>query len=102
MIEGGEILVDRVRKEITRGIDELTEKLRLFERGEWCADREPILKAYAAGLADAEQQRQAQQTMRFEDPKIDQDDHHANRQPIADDGESPCITGIACEDQTAD
>ena len=49
------------RKEITRGVDELTEKLRLLERGEWCADREPVLKAYAAGLADAEQQRQARQ-----------------------------------------
>jgi len=49
------------RREITRGVDELTEKLRLLERGEWCADREPVLKAYAAGLADAEQQRQARQ-----------------------------------------
>jgi RNA polymerase sigma factor (sigma-70 family) len=49
------------RKEITRGVDQLTEKLRLLERGEWCADREPVLKAYAAGLADAEQQRQARQ-----------------------------------------
>jgi RNA polymerase sigma factor (sigma-70 family) len=49
------------RKEITRGVDELTEKLRLLERGEWCADREPVLKAYAAGLADAEQQRQARE-----------------------------------------
>jgi RNA polymerase sigma factor (sigma-70 family) len=48
------------RKEITRGVDELTEKLRLVESGEWCADREPVLKAYASGLADAEQQRQAQ------------------------------------------
>ena len=49
------------RKEITRGVDELTEKLGLLERGEWCADREPVLKAYAAGLADADQQRQARQ-----------------------------------------
>src|SRR5215211_2319652 len=49
------------RKEITRGVDELTEKLSLAERGEWCSDREPVLKAYASGLADAEQQRQAQQ-----------------------------------------
>src|SRR6266542_1775689 len=49
------------RKEITRGVDELTEKLRLLERGEWCADREPVLKAYASGLADSEQRRQAQQ-----------------------------------------
>jgi RNA polymerase sigma factor (sigma-70 family) len=49
------------RKEITRGVDELTEKLRVLERGEWCAEREPVLKAYAAGLADAEQERQARQ-----------------------------------------
>ncbi len=49
------------RKEITRGVDELTAKLRMVERGEWCADREPVLKAYAAGLADSEQQRQARQ-----------------------------------------
>jgi RNA polymerase sigma factor (sigma-70 family) len=49
------------RKEITRGVDELTGKLRQLERGEWCADREPVLKAYAAGLADADQQRQARQ-----------------------------------------
>jgi RNA polymerase sigma factor (sigma-70 family) len=49
------------RKEITRGVDELTEKLSLLERGEWCADRAPVLKAYAAGLADAEQRRQARQ-----------------------------------------
>jgi RNA polymerase sigma factor (sigma-70 family) len=49
------------RKEITRGVDELAAKLRLLERGQWCADREPVLKAYAAGLADVEQQRQARQ-----------------------------------------
>lgn len=47
------------RKEITRGIDELIEKMRAFERGDWCADREQVLKAYAAGLADADEQRQA-------------------------------------------
>lgn len=49
------------RKEITRGVDELTAKLRRVESGEWCADREPLLKAYASGLADEEQRRQAQQ-----------------------------------------
>lgn len=49
------------RKEITRGIDELAAKLRLVESGEWCSDREPLLKAYAAGIADEEQRRQAQQ-----------------------------------------
>jgi RNA polymerase sigma factor (sigma-70 family) len=48
------------RKEITRGIEELTEKMRTLERGEWCAEREPTLRAYAAGLADADQSRQAQ------------------------------------------
>jgi RNA polymerase sigma factor (sigma-70 family) len=47
------------RKEITRGVDELTEKMRAFERGEWCADREHVLKAYVAGLADEDQSRQA-------------------------------------------
>jgi RNA polymerase sigma factor (sigma-70 family) len=48
------------RKEITRGVDELTAKIRTLESGGWCADREPVLKAFAAGLADAEQTRQAQ------------------------------------------
>lgn len=47
------------RKEVTRGVDELTEKMRAFERGDWCADREPILKAYASGLANVDQARQA-------------------------------------------
>jgi RNA polymerase sigma factor (sigma-70 family) len=48
------------RKEVTRGVDELTEKIRSFERGDWCTEREPVLKAYAAGLADPNQERQAQ------------------------------------------
>ena len=47
------------RKEITRGVDELTERMRAVERGSWCSDREPVLKAYAAGLADVDQARQA-------------------------------------------
>jgi hypothetical protein len=47
------------RKEISRGVDELTEKMRAVERGEWCADREPVLKAYVSGLASADQERQA-------------------------------------------
>ena len=46
------------RKEITRGIDELTEKLKLVERGDWCADREPLLKAFVAGMASDEERRQ--------------------------------------------
>lgn len=48
------------RKEITRGIDELTERIRTLEAGGWCDDREPVLKAFAAGIADGEQVRQAQ------------------------------------------
>ena len=48
------------RKEITRGLDQLAERIRTLEKGEWCADREPILKAFAAGIADADQQRQAE------------------------------------------
>ena len=48
------------RKEITRGVDDLTERMRRFEAGKWCADREPVLKAYAAGLASVDQERQAQ------------------------------------------
>jgi RNA polymerase sigma factor (sigma-70 family) len=51
------------RKEITRGIDELTECMRKLERGDWCSDREAVLKAYASGLADAEQRRQAKAHM---------------------------------------
>jgi len=33
--------------------------MRAVERGSWCADREPVLKAFAAGVADLEQERQA-------------------------------------------
>jgi RNA polymerase sigma factor (sigma-70 family) len=48
------------RKEITRGIDEISSKLRLVEQGRWCDGREPVLKAYVAGVADEEQRRQAE------------------------------------------
>ena len=47
------------RKEVTRGVDELTEKMRAVESGEWCADREPVLKAFVAGLAGEDETRQA-------------------------------------------
>ncbi len=49
------------RKEITRGVDEVATKLRLVEEGRWCGDREQVLNAYAAGIADEEQRRQAEQ-----------------------------------------
>ena len=48
------------RKEITRGLDQLADQLRALEKGEWCADREPVLKAFAAGIADVEERRQAE------------------------------------------
>ena len=48
------------RKEITRGVDEVTAKIRLVEEGRWCAEREPLLKTYAAGLANDEQVLQAE------------------------------------------
>jgi len=46
--------------------------------------------------------RQAQHRMRTDHSEIEQDDNRANRQPIADDGEGPRITGITCENQAAD
>jgi RNA polymerase sigma factor (sigma-70 family) len=49
------------RKEVTRGVDEVSAKLRLVEEGRWCDNREPVLKAYAAGIADVDQRRQAEQ-----------------------------------------
>jgi RNA polymerase sigma-70 factor (ECF subfamily) len=48
------------RKEITRGVDELTSKLKLVEAGRWCEERESLLKSYAAGLANEEQVLQAE------------------------------------------
>lgn len=48
------------RKEVTRGVDEIAARIKLVESGEWCAEREPLLKAYASGLADEDQSLQAQ------------------------------------------
>jgi DNA-directed RNA polymerase specialized sigma24 family protein len=48
------------RKEITRGVNEVVEKLKLVEQGTWCADREPLIKAYACGVADDDERRQAE------------------------------------------
>ena len=47
------------RREITRGVEQLTRRMRALERGEWCADREPLLRALVAGVADGDQERQA-------------------------------------------
>lgn len=48
------------RKEVTRGVDQLVDRMQRVERGEWCAERGAVLKAYAAGLAGAEERRQAE------------------------------------------
>ena len=48
------------RKEITRGVDDLTARLRLVEEGRWCEEREPLLKAFASGLATEDQALQAE------------------------------------------
>ena len=48
------------RKEVTRGVDQLASRIKLVEDGRWCKEREPVLKAYAAGIADPDQTIQAQ------------------------------------------
>ena len=47
------------RKEITRGVEEMIERLGALESGGWCESRLPILRDYVAGLADEETRRQA-------------------------------------------
>ena len=47
------------RREITRGVKELDEKLGAVESGEWCKSRAPLLRAYVGGVATADQARQA-------------------------------------------
>lgn len=48
------------RKEITRGVEELARKVRLVDEGRWCEEREPVLRAYASGMADGDEVIQAQ------------------------------------------
>lgn len=47
------------RKEITRGVGEMIERLGQAENGEWCRSREPLLRELVAGTADADAARQA-------------------------------------------
>ena len=47
------------RKEVTRGVDEIATRMRAVESGSWCDEREPVLKAYAAGTAEEDEARQA-------------------------------------------
>lgn len=46
------------RKEITKGVAELIERLSLLESGDWCKSREPLLREYVAGTADDDVRRQ--------------------------------------------
>lgn len=58
MVEG---LTPRAyRKEITKGVDELAERIKLVEDGRWCEEREPLLKAFASGLATEDEALQAE------------------------------------------
>lgn len=49
------------RKEVTRGVEQLIDRLRQVESGEWCESREPIIRDYVAGIADEDAKRQAVQ-----------------------------------------
>lgn len=47
------------RKEITRGVEQMAERLEQVESGEWCQSRQPILRDFVAGVAAEEERRQA-------------------------------------------
>jgi DNA-directed RNA polymerase specialized sigma24 family protein len=47
------------RKEITRGVEQMAERLEQIESGEWCESREPLLRDLVAGVAPEEERRQA-------------------------------------------
>jgi hypothetical protein len=48
------------RKEVTRGVEQLIERLRQVESGEWCASREPLLRDYVAGVSSDEERLQVE------------------------------------------
>ncbi len=52
------------RKEITRGVAELLERLEQIESGEWCRSREPMLRDYVAGTATEETRLQVTEHLR--------------------------------------
>jgi len=47
------------RKEVTKGVEQLIDRLRLVESGEWCEAREPLVRDLVAGTADEETRLQA-------------------------------------------
>jgi RNA polymerase sigma factor (sigma-70 family) len=48
------------RREISKGVDELADRIRLVDEGRWCEEREPLLKAFASGLASEDEALQAE------------------------------------------
>lgn len=51
------------RKEVTRGVEQLIDRLSQVENGDWCRSREPMLRDYVAGTADAATRLQVEKHM---------------------------------------
>ena len=49
------------RKEVTRGVEQLIERLAQHESGDWCRSREPLLRDYVAGVANEDERLQVEQ-----------------------------------------
>ena len=49
------------RKEVTRGVEQLIERLGQHESGDWCRSREPLLRDYVAGVANEDERLQVEQ-----------------------------------------
>jgi RNA polymerase sigma factor (sigma-70 family) len=47
------------RKEVTRGVEDLIGGLKKVDSGEWCAEREDLIRDLIAGTADESERRQA-------------------------------------------
>lgn len=52
------------RKEISRGVEQLIERLGQVESGEWCRARAPMLRDYLAGTADEATRLEVEQHLR--------------------------------------
>lgn len=52
------------RKEISRGVEQLIERLGQVDSGEWCRARAPMLRDYLAGTADEATRLQVEQHLR--------------------------------------
>ncbi len=52
------------RKEVTRGVEQLIDRLEELESGRWCRSREPLIRDYLAGTADQAARLQVEEHMR--------------------------------------